>query len=447
MHKPNFAKFLAQCALSAALAALTLAPAQARQTADTKTDDPQVERLLKRIEDLEARLKGLEDKESKEKSQPVAAPATAPATESKPPAAAPTPPPQPAADQAAADAVLQEAVNESSLQFGRLQFRGFSDITIGRPLEENLPDTGLAGSHYSFTVGDLSLFITSQLSPKLSFYSELLFTSDFSNLWSAEIDRLMLQYKANDYFQVGVGRFNTALGYYTNNINRAKFFQTATSRPFMYSDEDVGGILPVHSIGVTMSGKVPSGGLGLHWVGELSNGLASMSIESEPNQNLYDENNRKAYNVGFYVQPDTLRGFQAGVSNYRDKLEPAGMARVAENITAAYVVLVRPQFEFMNEAVVRTDSPAGSSESYRTLMGYTQIGRRFGNRIRPYLRFEYMGVPRLDPVIGGIGVRKEFMGGVRYEAGEFLVFKAQLGRTWWNGVSAMDPQIQLAFTF
>jgi hypothetical protein len=79
-------------------------------------------------------------------------------------------------------------------------------------------------------------------------------------------------------------------------------------------------------------------------------------------------------------------------------------------------------------------------------MGYTQVDRRFG-RVRPYLRLEYQAVPRFDPLIGGIGMRKDFEAGIRYDFGEYMAIKAQFGRTYLQDIWAIDPQVQLAFTF
>jgi hypothetical protein len=425
----------ARLGLFTALSFLLSGPAAVAQ----QPSDPQtIEKLLKRLAELEARLKAVEANHA---AAPKGIPAPAP-SEPVAIAAGPT-----LAEQAEASAILQQADsgNTSGHMLGKLNIVGFSDMNIGRPLEENLPEGGVAGSHYSFGVGDLSLFITSQLSPKVSYYAELLITSDFTNTWSAELDRAVLQYKANDYFQIGIGRFNTALGYYTNNINRAKMFQTATDRPFMYTDEDAGGILPVHSVGISMTGKIPSGWAGLHWVGELSNG-SDLTVGAAAVQNLYDNTNRKAYNVGLFMKPDKLDGFQAGVSVYRDRLEPAGQVKVDQNIVGAYAAYVRPKFEFMNEVAIITDSAVTGGPSYQSVTGYTQVGRRFGH-LRPYLRLEYQSVPRFDPLFGGMGVRKSFETGVRRDLGEFFAVKFQIGRTFWNGVWAWDPQAQLAFTF
>ena len=44
----------------------------------------------------------------------------------------------------------------------------------------------------------------------------------------------------------------------------------------MYLFEDSGGILPVHMVGVSLTGAVPNTDkLGLHWVAEVGNGRSS----------------------------------------------------------------------------------------------------------------------------------------------------------------------------
>jgi hypothetical protein len=408
-----------------------------------------IERLLQRIDELEVRVKTMEDERVEASTprsavgaivSPPAAPAVSSAPESLPAASA--------ADQATIDAAMQEAGGSgvpAAHHFGLLQIRGFSDFSFGRPVEDNLPPGGLASSANSFSLGDLSLFITSQLTSKLSFYSELLFTSDFTNDFNAEIDRMLLQYRVNDYFAAGIGKFNTAIGYYTNAFHRASFFQTTTGRPFMYSDEDSAGILPIHSIGLTTTGKLPSGKLGLHWVAEIANGRAS-NPDAVPVQNFFDESSRKAVNFALYAKPDALPGLEAGFSAYDDTLYPAGFVRTGELILSAHAVYVRPRWEFLNEAVMMDHSPEGQDRTFRSLMGYTQLSHKMGV-IRPFLRYEYQNVPVDDPIFGATGLRRGGSAGIRYDFGEFAAFKLQLGRTTWHGESTTEVQSQLSITF
>src|SRR5581483_2283037 len=163
-------------------------------------------------------------------------------------------------------------------------------------------------------------FMSSKLSDRLSFVSELVVGSDPTNEWGLDIERLQLTYKRNKYFEISGGRYHTAIGYYNTAFHHGTWFQTATGRPFMYFFEDRGGILPVHSVGVTTSGLVPgTGKFGLHWVAEIGNGRSSSPL-GQPVQNFLSDKNHKDLNLTAYIKPEWLRGFQAGGSYYRDRM-------------------------------------------------------------------------------------------------------------------------------
>src|SRR4051812_1021676 len=231
-------------------------------------------------------------------------------TESRP-AGNPAPAPvavatAPSADQAPVQEVPPAPSPMTSL-FGNMKLQGYSDVSFGTPLQEKLPVGGLQASKYSFQIADLHLFMTSRLSSEWSFLSELLITSDFSNEFAAELDRLLIQYSPNKHLRVGFGKFNSGVGYYPDEFHRAKFFQVASGRPIMFSDEDNGGILALHQVGVTAQGEIPSGSLGLHYLGEISNGRSFHEGSAEI-QNWSDSNNLKAVNVGLFARPDFAPG-------------------------------------------------------------------------------------------------------------------------------------------
>ena len=358
-------------------------------------------------------------------------------------------PPDPSAEVQTGDSAGE------SHRLGPFQMKGFADLGFGRPLFEKMPEATLHGSTHSFTVGDFDLFTTAKISDRLSFLTELLFTSDFTNSFGAEIDRMMLTYKVNDSLKVSLGKFNTAIGYYSNAFHRARYFQTATGRPLMFADEDNGGILPIHSVGLSLSGKVPSGPLGLHWVAEVANGRASNSLSDEHGdvvdvQNFVDENNTKAVNFALMASPPALRGFQVGVSFYRDILRPTPFPEMSEHITSAHIVLVRTGFEFLNEAAMVRHAYTGGGHEWKSVTAYTQISRRFWH-YRPYLRYDYQNAPKTEPLFGRYGQMGRSEGpsfGVRYDLADYAGLKLQYGRLsqrnfpWTN-----DFQIQFAFAF
>ena len=413
-------------------AAIGFAPAMAR-AADVEAPgdkDVPVRALLKRIEELEASQKQMQQTIDQLKggptlSQPVAQPVAQPA---------------PVVEQASSDA--PDDTHVTSL--GPLKLQAFGDFEFGRPWFQSLPPGGLVGATNSFTVGDFDLFTNTRISDRLSVLGELLVTSDFTNETSIEIDRLLLTYKANDYFQLSFGKYNSAIGYYTNAFHRAHFFQTAVSRPIMFADEDDGGILPVHNIGITATGKIPSGSAGLNWVAEIANGRSETA--EEPIQNFTDENNGKAVNFALYTRPAWLPGFQAGASFYVDTIHPIAAPSMRETIPAAYIVYVSPKLEWLNEMAVVTHSVLDSSRVYHALTSYSQISWGFG-RTRPYFRYDYQNAASSDPIFGILGRENGPSVGVERRLSTFLILKGQYG---WLTVEnrttgAVDGQLAFAF--
>jgi hypothetical protein len=150
------------------------------------SQNDQTQQLLNRLQELEKQVAEL-------KSQATAAPA---------PAVEPAPEPP--------------AVNEVN---PRLKLNVFGDVGFeANDKKGNVSNT--------FEIGSLDLFMTSRLSDRFSLLGELLFISSEDNTISPDVERLLLQYKQNDYFAIGVGRYHTSIGYYNT-----AFHQGAGLRP------------------------------------------------------------------------------------------------------------------------------------------------------------------------------------------------------------------------
>jgi hypothetical protein len=350
-----------------------LAASSAAAQADTGTDKSEsAEVLRKRIDELEATQKQMQEKIDALSQAGAAADAQA------------APPADP---------------TDHTHTLGPVQFQGFSDFDYGRAWFEKLPVTGLAGSPQSFTIGDFDLFTNMKISERWSVLGELLVTSDETNEFSVELDRFLFTYRHNQYFKISFGRFSTALGYYTNAFHRAQYFQTGVGRPIMYSDEDNGGILPVHNVGVTATGKIPSGSLGLNWVAEVANGR-SAEPNTVPVQNFVDQNNGKALNLAAYIKPDWLRGFETGFSVYRDTLHPS-LGSIGEIILSAHAVYVGSKLEWLNEGSLLRHDLQAASRVYHSTTSYSQASWAFG-KTRPYVRYDYQNVPSTEPIFGDL---------------------------------------------
>jgi len=338
-----------------------------------------------------------------------------------------------------------------------LKIRGFLDFNFGsgpaaNPLIYPLfplttPPTPV---HSTFQLGEFDLFLSSRLSKTVNFLSEVVFGSDATNNWGIDVERAQLSYKPNEYFEVSAGRMHTAIGYYSTAYHHGTWFQTATGRPFMYFFEDSGGILPVHEVGISATGRVPkSGKLNLRWLAEVNNGLASNggAAGNNPVQNFLSDRNHKAFNFAGSVKPDWVPGLQIGGNYYHDIREPQGLAHVDNTITGLYVVYITPVWEFLNELQVQRDHAEGSNVTYNTPLGYTQISHKFG-RYRPYFRWQEVNVPNGDPLYGSVGRYEGPSPGLRIDFTDFAAFKIQYNRLYTRTSTpqnGMDGQV--AFTF
>jgi hypothetical protein len=436
----------------------------AQQPADKTTVSKEtLQLLLKRIDQLETRVSQLEaDKQAAEAAHPgVTSPSVNPpsdSTSTAAPALKTVPVPTPAAAQVGApnppeaEQVQAESAMPERMDMGRtlLRIRGFGDISLHGDTQK--------GDKTTFSLGQLDLFVTSDISERFKFLSEIVFeggpdnfygsTAGQANSFTVDPERYLLQYSQNDHLNLSVGRGHTAIGYYNTAYHHSTWLQTTTGRPFLFEFEDRGGILPVHIVGVTASGLVSSGPLGLHYVAEVGNGRESRDpLNQEPVQNEISDLNHKAFNFALFAKPSVLPGFQTGFSVYHDLLAPANLPKVGEIIYAAHAVLIRPKYEWLNEALLDRHALAGSSTVFNTPGFYTQASRQFGS-FRPYFRYQYINVAKKEPIFPDVGLRHGPSLGLRYDASEFVALKFQYDYTVLRDQQNVNGlTLQLGFTF
>jgi len=395
----------------------------------------ELEAKVKKIDQLEARVKQLEDEKLAAASAPAA------------PVAAQTSAAPEKESELQEEPPVPERMDVSKTL---LRIRGFGDI--------NLHGDNHKGDTTSFTLGQLNLFVTSDISERFKVLSEIIFeggpgniygvTTGQRNTFGVDVERFLVEYSHNDYFKLAAGRWHTAIGYYNTAYHHSTWFQTAADRPFLFAFEDRGGILPIHSVGASASGLIPSGRLGLHYVAEVGNGRASRSpLTEEPVQNVIDDQNHKAYNLAIFSRPEAVPGLQVGFSAYRDLLAPANSPRVDETILAAHAVFVRPSFEWLNEALVVRHTPLGSADTFNTPGFYTQVSKKFGS-YRPYFRYQYVNAANAEPIFPDIKLRQGPSVGIRFDASESVAVKLQYDYTALRQQASVSGlALQIGFTF
>ncbi|HKZ79205.1 MAG TPA: hypothetical protein VJ124_12960 [Pyrinomonadaceae bacterium] len=429
----------------------TLAQTQAKESVQvstsslappTETENEMMRQMLQRIEDLEARIRELEGRLAKNESMyavPSAAKDTAEASAVDVPEAPSTGIETGAGHSQVASQTGSAAHDDHEEQRGtpKMQIQGFAEV--------NYRATNERGKTNTFALGQLDLFITSRLSEKFSVLSELILEAGDDNAFTFEVHRLLLKYSLNDYLNLSAGRYHTAIGYYNTAYHHGSWFQTTANRPFLFAFESRGGILPLHNVGFSATGRIPSAPFGLRYVAEVGNGRAFRSPQARPVQTAVDENNGKSFNLGIFARPPQVPGLQTGFSVYSDHLTPSGGPNVGQTIMAAHLVYQNTRDEFLSEALAIRHTSAG--RVFYIPGFYTQYSRRFGN-LRPFFRYQYVNASDDEPIFPSVGRRNGPSVGMRYDLSEYVNFKLQYDRTARRRLSTLDELIlQLAFTF
>ena len=437
-------KFLARVGI---ILVLRICALQAQTTEPVLTDTQLIHQLLDEVRQLKARVHDLETKpQARTLSDPDAVQFTQSEANAPIPLAQTTSTVVQTATPETMDMSEDAHAQHSMLAAPTLTFHGYADLGY----EAVSPNGGKS----AFGLGQADIFVTSHLSPKLSFLMETAIDSDRQNFPGIEMERIFLTYRHNDYLSVDVGRYHSAIGYFNGAFHHGRWFQTAADRPFLFAFEDDGGILPIHNVGISASGRIPSGSLALNYVAEVGNGR-SANPGFQPVQTTTAERNGRALNLALFATPHALPGWQFGTSFYRDRLTPINASPYSQGIYSAHAVYVRDRYEFLNEGILmkhaREVSAQGASTTHVPAM-YTQFSYRLTAAGRPYVRYEYMNGTAYDPMIAGFldgqGHRRTLTLGYRYDLSEFCALKFQverLSRPYLGSIT--QGSVQFAFAF
>jgi hypothetical protein len=456
---------------------LCVIPVSAQVPANNAAEIQALRSELKRIE---ARLDALESGGTK-------AAAAEPA-----PAASPLAPPtgegighegMPGMDAAAG----QENLGQDSLDHGpgaivvdiphapEMKIRGFGDVRAYLA-NQNLavvtnspgsPTPATQGGNSTFALGIMDLFITSKISPRFSYLTEMGFEADSaSNGIGVDLERAQITYVPDSNLSITAGRSHAMLGYYNTAFHHGTWFQTTMDRPRFVEFEDSGGPLPIHNVGLQVIKKFSNDKLGLHLFGEVGNGKQTYSLFAGTTPaNVLADHTGKSTNIGAYIRPPRFSGLQAGFDWYQAALVPTQVPGAApyyhQNIYYAHLVYIRPAFEFMAEDGEIGDLARGASHPKYTSGGFAQVSRAFG-AYRPFVRYAWMNPNFADPNNAWVGRWVGPESGVRWDVNTFVALKAEFDHYDWRNFTD-DPSgnmvlpilhktinragLQLAYTF
>ena len=333
-----------------------------------------------------------------------------------------------------AGALLMASLLREESATAQISLNVFGDIDYQATRDGGNPPTGVpSGTTNSFSAPRVELFLTSTQG-KLAFLAETMFEVGEENSFGIDMERIEVGYLFSDFFRLRIGRFHTSIGYYNDAYHHGRYFQTTVDRPTMVRFEDEGGLIPAHSVGMHIDGRLPIGqGDHLRYDAEVSNGRGTIPDEVT---NLDDPNNGKMYNLRLRVEPRFLDGLIIGGSITYDRITAAQAApppaSIREIIAGGHVAYLENQIHVIAEYLYISHRNAGWTGG--THSAFLELGYEVG-RFVPYLRGEWVKFPAEtatnDPFFAQNvlfitrGNSKSGIAGVKATLSDFLALKLE----------------------
>lgn len=269
----------------------------------------------------------------------------------------------------------------------------------------------------SFGLGEQDLFITSELTDRLSFLGESVFRFDpfSSSQFSASIERIVLKYNVMGNHNILLGKHHTPLNYWNDTYHHGRLFFPTIERPLLFAAE----IIPLHTTGVGIQG---------HDLGQLKFGYDLMIGNGLGASEIRDNNKNKSVIAAVHIKPaDKLR---IGASYYYDVITKGSIVhgkiidwKVNQHLATGSVAYFGKKFELLAESTLgmnRTDTTGNK----RTIASYLYGGYRITEKWIPYIRLDNIRYQQ-----GEIFYMKnnisDFVAGIRYQINYLAVVKLE----------------------
>lgn len=337
---------------------------------------------------------------------------------------------------------------EESSQPPVLFIRGFADSSFVATSSDPTTEDGAN----TFSLNELDLLITSQISSELSVLSEVVFHfQDIPEGGFFEIERLYATYAPTDLFNLRFGRMHTRIGYWNSRFHHGSWFQTTITRPQIHLFEDDGGILPVHTVGAELFGSRPTGPFDLRYSTAVGNGRGH---ELTAVQNFKDADKGKSLNLHLELSPMATPGLNFGLTTYLDGFPadptlPDRRSEVDELIVMGHLVYSRQRIEILGEVARVRHTPKSTGDRFDTLGFYVQGAYQF-KKWKPYFRYDFIDFDESDPIYSRPRQTDVSMGtlGLRWDPSTWMALKFEYRYTDRDRFpSAHTGAFQSAFAF
>lgn len=309
-----------------------------------------------------------------------------------------------------------------------LPIHGFADVGVGTR-------NALYREEKEFSVGQLEFYLNPRLGERTLALFELMFEIDAHGETSTDLERAQIGYQFSDAATVWLGRFHTPFGYYNTAFHHGQQISTSLRRPRFLQFEDNGGMLPVHTVGLWLTGGRPLDSGRLSYDAFIGNAQRIMDGSLDPLSGG-SSHGGVIYggNLGYHFD-GALDGLKIGLSGFSDKIsddqQPQNFTRV--NTINTYLAYDTDSWENMLELYFfENEDLSGGTGTHHSYAGFVQFGYRLPFEATPYVRYERADLDQTDNFfahqLNGMSYYRYALG-VRYDVDERSALKLELGET------------------
>ena len=274
------------------------------------------------------------------------------------------------------------------IQAQETTIRGFSDV--------NATYTDSDEENSFFALGQFDLYITSQITDRISFVGEVVFEAEDGFI--VDVERVLARYQFNNFFSIVLGRHHTEIGYWNTAYHHGSVLQPTIHRPLPFLFEDEGGAFPIHTTGILFTGD-NLGSLNFSYNVMIGNGLGSTPTT--------DNDKNKSLSASVFIEP--VEGLTIGASGYVDKASKGALTLqvdsvevpipldkdMTQQIVTGTLVYFGSPIEIITEYSIVTNKLSGGDGQSTTAI-YVYGGYNIG-KFTPYFRFDMMDYSDNEP--------------------------------------------------
>jgi hypothetical protein len=295
------------------------------------------------------------------------------------------------------------------------QIRGFADF-----------GTNYSNKQANFTLGEQDLFITSDVSDRLSFLGETVFkySATSPTRFDISIERIILKYNIKGNHNILFGKHHTPVNYWNDSYHHGRVLFPTIFRPDMFNK----GVVPLHTTGIRFQGQN---------LGKLRFGYDALIGNGEASTDAVDFNKQKSIMLGVSMIP--IDHFRVGLTYYHDNIPALAVLHHTTNVAkkdvdqslySASVSYFGNKFELLAETSVGINAYQDTIDGVETTVspvspaGYLYAGYRIKQKFVPYLRADLLQFNH-EEVLFSNNMQRSALFGLRYEINYLAVVKLE----------------------